>query len=98
MAAHEAASELGWDEAPHDVYSGFLGGWWACWRWLHPKAESPHDPPPRQGGIRLVLSCGCERIVDRMVLDADDIKDGDTGWCPEHEEAEVEAMFVEDGS
>jgi hypothetical protein len=44
--------------------------------------------------IRLVLSCGYERIIDPIVLDAYGINEGDAGWCPEHEEATVDAMFV----
>lgn len=46
--------------------------------------------------LRLVLSCGNELHFDPIVLDMHGMEDGDTGWCPEHDDATIDAMFVED--
>ena len=46
--------------------------------------------------VRLVLSCGYERQIDSLTMDAFDVNQGDAGFCPEHPFARVESMWIDD--
>lgn len=45
--------------------------------------------------IYLLMSCGCERELDLIVVDAYDIGEGDKGWCEQHATATVVALHTQ---